>query len=37
MEELQLPAERALKALTALQKEGFVREIEGEYTISDEQ
>ena len=36
MKELQLPAERALKALTALQKEGFVREIEGQYAISGE-
>jgi len=34
--ELQLPAERALKALAALQKEGFVREAEGQYTISGE-
>ena len=32
--ELQLPAERALKALTALQREGFVREKEGHYSIA---
>jgi A/G-specific adenine glycosylase len=36
VKELQLPPDRALKALTALQKEGFVREIEGKYTISGE-
>ncbi len=34
VEQLQLPAERARKALDALQKEGFVREIEGRYTIA---
>ncbi len=33
-EELQLSADRAFKALSALQKEGFVREIEGRYTIA---
>ena len=37
VEQLQLPAERARKALDALRKEGFIREIEGQYTISGEQ
>ena len=35
-ETLQLPFERARKALDALQKEGFVREQEGRYSIAGE-
>ena len=34
VERLQLPIERARKALDALQKEGFVREQEGRYSIA---
>jgi A/G-specific adenine glycosylase len=34
VKELQVPAERARKALSALEKEGFVREKEGRYTIA---
>ena len=37
VEKLQLPAERARKALDGLQKEGFVRETEGRYAIVGEQ
>jgi len=37
VERLQVPIERARKALDALQKEGFVREQEGRYTIEGEQ
>ena len=36
VETLQLPFERARKALDALQKEGFVREQEGRYSIAGE-
>jgi A/G-specific adenine glycosylase len=34
VERLELPFERARKALDALQKEGFVRELEGRYSIA---
>lgn len=34
--ELQLPEDRAFKALSALEKEGFVRESEGRYVIAGE-
>ena len=37
VERLQVPFERARKALDALQKEGFVREQEGRYGIAGEQ
>ncbi len=37
VERLQVPIERARKALDALQKEGFVREQEGRYSIAGEQ
>ena len=37
VERLQVPFERARKALDALQKEGFVREQEGRYSIAGEQ
>ena len=36
VERLQVPFERARKALDALQKEGFVREQEGRYSIAGE-
>jgi A/G-specific adenine glycosylase len=35
VEKLNISAERAHKALTALQKEGFVREVEGRYTVHE--
>jgi A/G-specific adenine glycosylase len=34
VKELQVPAERARKALSALEQEGFVREAEGRYSIA---